>query len=179
MNTKPANLKAPFGGYVPLMKWYRAPAVTPCVRAASATDFPFSWSAFAAFIALRSWVGGLPVCFVALFVDHRSRLRAATNDARARSLNSDRCSAKCSDFDTSSRLSGWSFSLFRSLWCTPMPRGTAQPLCCSHTTCARNRQVFGSATLTQARCSPPRLCRVRIRTVPTGEHFDCEIIRYS
>lgn len=115
--------------------------------------------------------GCRPVRFVALFVDQffscLARVRAATHW----SWKATRCIDRWSALLSSSRLSGASFSLFSSLWWTPKPAGSG-PFSASHTTCARSLHLFGSAILTHARCSLPRLCRVLITTEPTGSRLD-------
>ena len=98
-------------------------------------------------------VGGRPVRFVLLFVDHLRSFLAAFKDAVVRSINSGRCMSRCSDLLTSSRLSRSSFNLLRSLWWMPNPRGI-NPCACSHTNLERRTQVLGSAIFINARCSP-------------------------
>ena len=114
--------------------------------------------------------GCRPVRFVALFVDQffscLARVRAATH----LSWKATRCIDRWSALLSSSRLSGASFSLFSSRWWTPKPAGSG-PFTASHTTCARSLHLFGSAILTHARCSLPRLCRVLITTEPTGSRL--------
>ena len=57
-------------------------------------------------------LGWRPVRLVALLVLHRVRLLAATKPAIARSLNASRWMARCSRFETRSRLSRLSLSVF-------------------------------------------------------------------
>lgn len=114
--------------------------------------------------------GCRPVRLVALFVDQCLVFRARASAAMHCSWNAMRCIAKWSALLKSSRLSRMSFSLSSSRWWTPKPVGIG-PLAASHTTCARSFHWFGSATLTHARCSPPRLCRVRIATAPMGRRL--------
>lgn len=131
---------------------------------------PLVWSRYFACNGHWQFAGCLPVFFVLLFVLQRFVRRASTHDATACDWNSSRCSAKCDALDVSSRFPGSSFSLSRSLWWIPMPRGIG-PCSRSQTYRARSTHLFGSATLINARRSPPRLCRVRILTVPTGNLF--------
>lgn len=128
---------------------------------------PFPSYALFACMSHAQFAGCLPVRFVALFVDQRRTLRAVTRASMHFSWNAGRCSARWSRFDTSSRFSSRSSSLSSFLWWMPMPRGIG-PFADSQTCRARSTHVFGSATFTKARLSPPRLCRVRIRTVPVG-----------
>lgn len=114
--------------------------------------------------------GWRPVRFVALFVDHVFSCRARVRAAMHFSWNAMRCIARWSALLSSSKLSGASFSLFSSRWCTPNPVGSG-PFASSHTTCARSFHLFGSAIFTHARCSLPRLCRVRTTTDPMGRRF--------
>ena len=104
---------------------------------------------------------------VLLRVLHVFSLRARVSAATHLSTNSGRCSSRWACLLCSSRLSGLSFSLFRSLWWTPNPAGIG-PCSASQIYCARSIHVLGSAILTKALCSPFRLCRVRILTEPTG-----------
>lgn len=115
--------------------------------------------------------GCRPVRFVALFVDQFFSFRARFNASVHLSWKAARCAARWSALFINSRFPRLSFSLFSSRWCTPKPQGIG-PLSVSQTTCARSLHLFGSATLTHARLSLPRLCRVLIVTDPTGRRFD-------
>lgn len=130
---------------------------------------PFPW--FGGYVFLCSGqshpFGCLPVRLVALFVDHAFVSRARVSAATHWSWNAIRCMARWSALLKSSRFIGSSLSLFSSLWWTPKPGGMG-PCSASHTTCARNFHLLGSATFTHARISFPRLWRVRMVTVPTG-----------
>lgn len=100
--------------------------------------------------------GCRPVRLVSLFVDHRADRLAWTHLPTAFCRYAGTWISKCRALLTSSRFPMLSFNLSSSLWWTPMPRGMG-PWDASQTTCALSFQTFGSATLTQARCSPPRL----------------------
>jgi hypothetical protein len=106
----------------------------------------------------------LPVLLLVLHnFSRRARKRATTH----LSANSGLCSSRWAALLFSSRLHRSSFSLSRSLWWTPNPSGIG-PFACSQINCALSTHTLGSATLIKARFSPFRLCRVRMRTVPTG-----------
>lgn len=134
---------------------------------------PFPWFGYVAprCNGQSQSLGCRPVRFVALLVVHLFVARACSSAATHWSWKAILWTARWSALLKSSKLSSASLSLFSSRWWTPNPAGIG-PFANSHTTCARNFQVFGSATLTHARCSPPRLWRVRIFTVPTGSVFD-------
>ena len=116
-------------------------------------------------------LGCLPTRFVALFVDQVFSLRARFSASTHLSWNASRCVAKWYDLLKISRFSGLSFSLSSSLWWIPKPSGIG-PFSVSHTTCERSLHLFGSSIFTHARCSFPRLCRVRIVTDPIGRRLD-------
>jgi len=130
---------------------------------------PFPWFGGYAFLCIGQShpLGCRPVRFVTLFVDHDFVSRAFASAATHWSWNASRWIAKWSALLKSSKFFGSSLSLSSSLWWTPNPGGIG-PFSASHTTCARNFHLLGSATFTHARFSFPRLCLVRITTVPTG-----------
>lgn len=112
--------------------------------------------------------GCLPVIFpVLLFVLHFNFLRALTNFRITVSRYSGICICRWRDRVTASRFLRSSSKVFSFLWWTIFPAGSG-PFSASQIITARNFQTFGSATFTQARRTPPRLCRVLMVTVPTG-----------
>ena len=151
------SLRAPF----PYFGGKSAVAAEIWARLGDVPNYGGLWSGQSQFDGCR------PTRLVVLLVDQRNSLRLAANAAVAFSRNAPRWIARCSDLLTMAKLDKSSFNLSSSLWWTHMPEGIG-PLADAQTCTDLKTHVLGSAILTYARCSSPRLCRVLTRIEPTS-----------